>query len=541
MNDDFFNNPDISKLKEFLLSKKRAPSQISHYLNNKFKHSVLNDMVQSFYGADLNQKLYSIAFDLIDSPKCKCGADLTFKTFSLGYTSFCSTKCASLDTEVIKKTLESRNKKFGTRVLRNVNNSLREARIRERFGTGHPMRNKQVSGKRSETMKIRYGGIGFASTDINAKIENTMIERYGAPRNMHSDILVDKYVKNTLLLEFSKRKAQYSNFEIHREPDDYEGQSQFHLMTCRRCGTQIERNFMHGGPKCPKCDIGVGTSIPERELGDIIKSMLPPETVIIIGAKIFDNPFLSVDFFIPSLKIAFEFNGLYWHSSKFKDKWFHHDKSEQLRKKGIALFHIFEDDFRNRQDIIISMIRQKLNVQSIRVHARKCSIVNLTAKEAREFCERTHLQGFIPGKFYVGLKSNNRIVSVMIVSKSRFNSNFQWELGRWCCELNTSVIGGFSKCLKYVKKLNGNAPILTYCDASHSDGTTYEKFGTLLYHTEPNYFYFKPNTDRESRMKFQKHKLKNLPNYSDDKTEKQIMEENGWKIIYDCGNMVFEL
>lgn len=541
MNDDFFNNPDISKLKEFLLSKKRAASQISHYLNNKFKHSVLNDIVQSFYGTDLNQKLYSIAFDLIENPKCKCGADLTFKTFSLGYTSFCSTKCASLDPEVIKKTLEKRNKKFGTHVLRNVNNALREARIQERFGADHPMKNKQVSGKRSNTMKIKYGGTGFASTDINAKIENTMIERYGVPRNMHSDVLVDKYVKNTLILEFSKRKAQYSNFEIHRDPDDYEGQSQFHLMTCRRCGTQIERNFMHGGPKCPKCDIGVGTSIPERELGDIIKSMLPPETVIIIGAKIFDNPFLSVDFFIPSLKIAFEFNGLYWHSSKFKDKWFHHDKSEQLRKKGITLFHVFEDDFRNRQDIIISMIRQKMKVQYTKIYARKCSIVNLTAKEAREFCERTHLQGFIPGKFYVGLKFNNRIVSVMIVSKSRFNSKFQWELGRWCCELNTSVIGGFSKCLKHVKKLNNNAPILTYCDASHSDGTTYEKFGTLLYYTEPNYFYFKPNTDRESRMKFQKHKLKNLPNYSDDKTEKQIMEENGWKIIYDCGNMVFQL
>lgn len=541
MDEDFFNNPDLQKVKHFLLSKKRASSQLSHYLNNKFQNSKLKTIVETQYGENLNQKMFSLAYELNDAPKCYCGNKLSFLTFSRGYSNFCSTKCSSSHNDTITKTEQTRYDKYGIRELSKINSSKKTEVFIEKYGVEHPMQNDDVKNRRSETLTSKYGGVGFASKEINQKIEDTMVKKYGVPRNNHSSVLIEQYVKNSLEREFNKRVEQYSNFHIHRQVDEYEGQSQFHLMTCRRCGTQIERNFMHGGPKCPKCDIGVGSSIAERQLRDIVKSFLPEDSVVITGAKIFDNPQLSVDVYVPHLKIAFEFNGLYWHSTKFKDKWYHHDKTEQLREKGIKLFHVFEDDFLNRQQIIISMIRTQLQVQSNKIYARKCKVVELAAKEAREFCERTHLQGFLAGSLYVGLKFNGVLVSVMTISKSRFNKKYEWELGRWCCELDLIVVGGFSKCLSYVKNKINNAGILTYCDASHSYGETYNKFGKFLYHSEPNYFYFKTGTDRISRLKFQKHKLKEFSNFDPAKTEKQIMQENGWKIIYDCGNMVFEI
>ena len=55
-----------------------------------------------------------------------------------------------------------------------------------------------------------------------------------------------------------------------------------------------------------------------------------------------------------------------------------------------------------------------------------------------------------------------------------------------------------------------------------------------------NYFYIK-NGRRFSRVKFQKHKLKNLlESFDEELTEKENMSNNGYNWIYDCGNWVFE-
>ena len=57
--------------------------------------------------------------------------------------------------------------------------------------------------------------------------------------------------------------------------------------------------------------------------------------------------------------------------------------------------------------------------------------------------------------------------------------------------------------------------------------------------TQPNYYYVK-NKIRYSRLKFQKHKLKNiLENFNSSVTEEENMYNNGYTRIYDCGNLVF--
>jgi hypothetical protein len=89
---------------------------------------------------------------------------------------------------------------------------------------------------------------------------------------------------------------------------------------------------------------------------------------------------------------------------------------------------------------------------------------------------------------------------------------------------------------------------LTYVDLRFGNPEAYKKQGfNVVYETGvPNYFYFDKKTPElgfQSRMKFQKHKLKKLfPEiYSDNKTEKMIMEEAGFYRIYDCGNAKLSL
>ena len=81
---------------------------------------------------------------------------------------------------------------------------------------------------------------------------------------------------------------------------------------------------------------------------------------------------------------------------------------------------------------------------------------------------------------------------------------------------------------------------MTYADLRFGEGNVYERSGfTLLGRTMPNYFYYDKNTGNvENRMKFQKKKLKkmNISEYSDNKTEFEIMSELGYCKLYDCGN-----
>jgi hypothetical protein len=44
------------------------------------------------------------------------------------------------------------------------------------------------------------------------------------------------------------------------------------------------------------------------------------------------------------LKLGFEFNGLYWHSNKFKEKNYHLNKTDWFKEKGIYAY-IWEDDW----------------------------------------------------------------------------------------------------------------------------------------------------------------------------------------------------
>lgn len=51
---------------------------------------------------------------------------------------------------------------------------------------------------------------------------------------------------------------------------------------------------------------------------------------------------LELDFYIPEHNLAIEFNGTYWHSSLYKDKNYHYNKSKLCEEKGIRLIHIWE-------------------------------------------------------------------------------------------------------------------------------------------------------------------------------------------------------
>ena len=119
------------------------------------------------------------------------------------------------------------------------------------------------------------------------------------------------------------------------------------------------------------------------------------------------------------------------------------------------------------------------------------------------------------------------------------NNTNNIELVRFACKTYTNVVGGFSKLIKYAEnQLNEN--IICYCDKRYSLGNVYIKTGFKLQsESPPNYFYTKDCINLESRIKYQKHKLTSMHSYDSKLTESQIMYNNNYRKIYDCGNYVF--
>lgn len=280
------------------------------------------------------------------------------------------------------------------------------------------------------------------------------------------------------------------------------------------------------------------TSFFEREILEYIYSIYKGEITdrnrSIIAPK-------ELDIFIPEKKVAIEFNGLYWHSEIFVEKDYHFNKTQECNKKGIRLLHIFEDEWIFKKDICKSLIASALGVYKEKIYARECIIKSISSSIAKEFLNQNHIQGYIKSKYNFGLFYNDNLIQVISIGQSRFKKD-ETELLRMATLLNTQVIGGFSKLLNYAMKYLSISELYSYIDKRLFNGKGYESCGfKKISESKPSYFYIK-GMKRENRMKYQKHKLKNLfENFDENLTEKENMLNNGYHLIYDSGTIKVRL
>ena len=326
------------------------------------------------------------------------------------------------------------------------------------------------------------------------------------------------------------------------------------LIKHNTCGNKYyvsPTNFLTKNQRCPKCSYDDNKSNSEKEISKFIKSfynksILESDRTILNGQEL--------DIYLPENKIAFEFDGLYWHSDKFRDKDYHLNKTIECQKKGIRLIHIFEDEWINKNNIIKSKIKHILGYNdNPKIYARKCYIELIESHTKTSFLNDNHIQGDDNSSIRLGLwfpqDDGDVLISVMTFCKPRLslgqksNSIYDYELSRFACDKDYRVIGAFGKLFAYFKKNYEFGSIITYADRRWSEGNVYATSNFILDHySKPNYWYIPNNTNfREHRFKYRKQNLKKLfPElYDDTKTEFQIMKEAKYSKIYDCGNMVF--
>jgi AraC-like DNA-binding protein len=264
--------------------------------------------------------------------------------------------------------------------------------------------------------------------------------------------------------------------------------------------------------------------------------------------KLYDGKRYEIDCFVPQLNLGIEFCGEYWHSeNRGTDKNYHQDKALWCSRQGIYLLTIFQHEWEYKRSVVESIIRHKLGITKNKVFARNTTIEEITSQEAKLFHNENHLNGYVNSTINIALrdKNDNEILSVVSLSKPRFDNKIDLELTRFSTKKDLLVVGGLSK---FISVLPRNTSILTYVDLRIGRPNSYKNQGfNILYESSvPNYFYFdKNNPDQgfHSRIKFQKHKLKKLfPHIFDPSlSEKEIMERAGYFRVYDCGNAKLSL
>ena len=114
------------------------------------------------------------------------------------------------------------------------------------------------------------------------------------------------------------------------------------------------------GYNCPYCF--KYTSNKEKEILKYINSITKEK--VISNSKDILNPY-EIDIYIPSLKLAFEFNGIYWHTEKQgRGKEYHYNKWKGCKDKGIRLITIWEDEWDYKKNSIKKLIESILNENS---------------------------------------------------------------------------------------------------------------------------------------------------------------------------------
>tara|TARA_R110000851_G_scaffold146476_1_gene286147 strand:+ start:272 stop:1915 length:1644 start_codon:yes stop_codon:yes gene_type:complete len=307
---------------------------------------------------------------------------------------------------------------------------------------------------------------------------------------------------------------------------------------CPKHGEFNQLPYDHlNGHGCSKCNSIVSSQ--EIEINSFITNELKLNTVTshrgIINGK-------ELDIYIPSKKIAIEFDGLYWHSELFMTKDYHLNKTQLCEESGIQLIHIFEDEWLYKKEIVKSRLRNILGLTKNVIYARKCVIKQVENLESKDFLNDNHLQGSITSTNKLGLYYNNELVSLMLFNNPRLGIGQKTdhiELSRFCNKLDTSVIGGASRLLKHFIREYKPKEIISYADKRWSGGALYDTLGfTKHKDNKPNYWYI-INKKRKHRFGFRKSVLSKL-GFDENLTEREIMYNRGIYRIYDCGTITYK-
>lgn len=251
----------------------------------------------------------------------------------------------------------------------------------------------------------------------------------------------------------------------------------------------------------------------------------------------------SYDFVLPQDSVLIELNPSITHNSTFsifknspKDRNYHQNKTKHAYLNNYRCIHIWDwDDY--------EILLRDFQCKKI-IYARKCIIKEIDKKTTDEFLNQYHLQNTCKGQVVrLGLYCNNELIQLMTFGKPRYNKNYEYELLRLCTKSTYSVVGGAEKLFKYFKVHYTPKSIVSYCDNSKFTGNIYYKLGfTLKSYGKPSKHWYNIKTHvhiTDNLLRQRGYDQLFGTNYGKGTSNEQLMLDNGFVEIYDCGQSTF--
>lgn len=448
---------------------------------------------------------------------------------------------------------------------------------KQTFATGEPRKkmkktcleiygdeNYNNRSKSKQTKLERYGDENYHNPD---KVKQTCLERYGVDCVSKSPIISKKASEsnkqtNKTGIPLQKRREtcleRYGevNNKIaeakHNHPDLISSIEGVWTCVCSNpnCSLCSEKTYqtdsntynnrqVFGVEQCTKLN-PIKALVSQEEL--LLKKWLEEIGVEYTSESDLLHP-KKLDIYIPSKKLAIEYNGVYWHSDACKPKRYHMDKYKACESHGVQLIQIWSDWWLNKPEAVKSVILSKLGIYNRRVGARQCYIKEVSANVASRFENEYHLQGSTPSRYKLGLYYKDELVSLMTFGKARTGMSSkdkkdgEYELIRYCCKSGWQVVGGASKLFKHFIQLVHPTAILSFSSNDISNGTLYKSLGFIKAGETVGYWYIDRELNRYHRYTFNKYNIakRGWAPTEGEWTERSVMDDLGFYRIWDSG------
>lgn len=150
-------------------------------------------------------------------------------------------------------------------------------------------------------------------------------------------------------------------------------------------------------------------------------------------------------------------------------------------ENNIKLIHLREEQWLEKSEFI----KHRLNSifeSNLKIHARQCKIRRIDKLEYDTFLNQNHLLQTAKTKFKYGLFKKEELVAVMGISGGRWMTKDNdlrrsYEMIRFATTTNTTVVGGFSKLMKYIEEELEVQEWMSYFDLDWVVSNVYTKMG----------------------------------------------------------------
>ena len=242
---------------------------------------------------------------------------------------------------------------------------------------------------------------------------------------------------------------------------------------CVPCGEIYTSSIgLSGYPLRHKKCFGRCFSTPEEEILEFTKSIVPDCTVLKNDRKTITPN--ELDCFVVEKKIAFEMNGVYWHSVKIHDKNYHKEKSSMCFEKGIRLVHIYEDLWLSNKDVVLRFIKTILSENEN--DDKDLSFKKISFNKGIEVLHDLSIE-WIDNKInkkdvFITNKTKNYLLVIEI------NRDTQNHEVKFCS--NPYDLKSFSCALKTLRNIKGKLSFLHNNDIGLVDNSFFEEIGFLF-------------------------------------------------------------